>query len=314
MKHPITVVLLFIFLAGLLFAGSASQGQEETAAEHRLRIIDLTPRFVAFYDAAEGLDPDERWALWEEMYRFAAVPPTPEGQTMARSLLDQAWPHYEGVIDALRLGAEELGYDAEESFLRVAELFDAADTPLEVQVLYFVGGFERNAFMAGNAPPMVALPVENGVEYLEITGPHELIHAVHVQLSGSSGGWERSVANAILSEGLAMRGTQALYPDLPATRHLAASEEWIAEMAANETGILEGLRPLLTQSDSQTIGAVLMGPGPSGQHREAYYAGWVLTAQLLDEGWTFSRLARIPDEDMPDLLDGAIARRLDQDR
>lgn len=43
-----------------------------------LDVEDLTPRFLAFYEAvqAEGADADRRWQLWQEHYGFAAVPPT----------------------------------------------------------------------------------------------------------------------------------------------------------------------------------------------------------------------------------------------
>lgn len=47
---------------------------------HKVDIVDLTPRFLDFYQQAtrEDLTPDSRWALWEELYNFAGVPPTPE--------------------------------------------------------------------------------------------------------------------------------------------------------------------------------------------------------------------------------------------
>jgi len=39
------------------------------------------------------------------MYHFAAVPPTPEGDKMARDLLDRAWDRYPSVLEQIRLGA-----------------------------------------------------------------------------------------------------------------------------------------------------------------------------------------------------------------
>ena len=63
----------------------------------------LTPKFLKFYDEAtrEAASPDQRWALWKRDYDFAAVPPTPAGQTMARQMLDRAWPRYPDALDQI---------------------------------------------------------------------------------------------------------------------------------------------------------------------------------------------------------------------
>jgi hypothetical protein len=70
-----------------------------------LEVVDLTPRFLAFYEAAQAVDTDAdvRWRLWQEHYGFAAVPPTPDGQALARRLLDEAWTAYPGVPAQLYL-------------------------------------------------------------------------------------------------------------------------------------------------------------------------------------------------------------------
>jgi hypothetical protein len=47
--------------------------------ERTLEVVDMTPRFIDFYQAAAAADRETRWALWNEKYGFAAVPPTPEG-------------------------------------------------------------------------------------------------------------------------------------------------------------------------------------------------------------------------------------------
>src|SRR5690606_26832582 len=74
----------------------AARVGSEWQVPHELDVIDLTPRFLDFYERAshEGLDPDARWTLWQEAYGFAAVPPTPEGSRAARALLDAAWDRY----------------------------------------------------------------------------------------------------------------------------------------------------------------------------------------------------------------------------
>lgn len=50
----------------------------------------LQPRFLDFHAAAQGLDTDARWTAWQDRYGFGAVPPGPEGEAVARRLLDAA--------------------------------------------------------------------------------------------------------------------------------------------------------------------------------------------------------------------------------
>jgi hypothetical protein len=71
-----------------------------------LEIADKSQSFLQFYAAASqpGVDEAERWALWQKMYHFAAVPPTPEGERMARSMLDKAWPRYAAAMPVIRSG------------------------------------------------------------------------------------------------------------------------------------------------------------------------------------------------------------------
>jgi hypothetical protein len=92
------------------------------AAKVAVTITDLTPKFMAFYSAVEQehADPDRRWALWKQMYDFAAVPPTAEGQKMARTLLDEAWPRYPSVLAQIRAGAAGMSPKPEAAVREVA--------------------------------------------------------------------------------------------------------------------------------------------------------------------------------------------------
>lgn len=70
-----------------------------------LKLFDLTPRFLTFYDLARGeTDPDRRWALWQEHYRFAAIPPTEEGLRQARRMLDESFHRYPEALERIQAG------------------------------------------------------------------------------------------------------------------------------------------------------------------------------------------------------------------
>ncbi|HKS56963.1 MAG TPA: hypothetical protein VJS12_16835, partial [Steroidobacteraceae bacterium] len=43
---------------------------EVTDGQRRLHIVDLSPRFLDFYQATADVDADSRWQLWNEKYGF----------------------------------------------------------------------------------------------------------------------------------------------------------------------------------------------------------------------------------------------------
>ncbi len=65
------------------------------AAEHVLAIDNRVGKFQAFYASAttKTPDPDSRFKLWEKGDGLAAVPPGPDGDTMARQLFKIALAH-----------------------------------------------------------------------------------------------------------------------------------------------------------------------------------------------------------------------------
>ena len=117
-----------------------------------LEVVDLTPRFLTFYDAAQatGTDADERWRLWQEHYGFAAVPPTPDGQALARRLLDDAWTAYPDIVGQIRAGAAGLAPAPEPILRSVARILDCRQD-VTVRLVVFVGALEGNAFSTMNA-------------------------------------------------------------------------------------------------------------------------------------------------------------------
>src|SRR5690349_11230827 len=117
------------------------------APEVSLTVVDLTPKFLRFYAAASkpGVTETERWRLWNELYGFAAVPPTPEGTKMARSMLDQAWPRFASALPGIRKGADAIRPAPPETLRQVAALL-AATVPIRARLIAAVGDFEGNDF------------------------------------------------------------------------------------------------------------------------------------------------------------------------
>lgn len=277
-----------------------------------VEVKDLSPKFLAFYDAAvaEKADPESRFQLWKEKYGFAALPPVPERDQMARKLLDTAWPAYPEVLDRIRAGAAGMRPDPG-SLLREVAAKLGAEGPLKVRIVAYVGAREQNAyFFADKGSLNVAVPIEESPEWRDPVLVHEMTHAVHHSLAGLSEGWERTIARTLFAEGLAVRVTEALRPGLSEAVYLEHRPGWLAEAQGKQREILEGLRPHLRAKDSATVMRFTMGKGTTGVERESYYAGWLVIGHLLQQGKTFAELARIPEEQTAEIVDRVLGEML----
>jgi hypothetical protein len=288
---------------------TATLRPKPTAAARRVIVVDMTPKFLTFYDSATArqADTDGRWELWQRLYNVAAVPPTPFGRQMARRLLDSAWARYPTALPRIRQGLAGLGVSPDSILGHVSRLLGCGDT-LRVGLRLFVGGFEGNAF-AYNAPdgtPFVAIPVEAGDPQLSMV--HEFAHAVHRSsaCAGFPPGYRQSLALLVLSEGVAMRVTERLIPGHPATYYLHGSDEWLASAQARRASILQGVRKHLRQTDEATVQRFTFGAGTSGVSREAYYAGWEVMGALLRMGLSLHDIATTPASEVPELVERAI--------
>jgi hypothetical protein len=280
-----------------------------------LTIKDLTPKFLIFYDEAtkEKASPEQRWELWKRDYDFAAVPPTPEGEAIAKKLLDDAWARYPAVLDRIRKGAAGLTPDPHATIRSIAELL-CPEKPVNVTLLVYVGGFEENAFTAAQGGKiMTAIPIEGDPSRRTILMTHELTHAVHISMGSFSGGWIRTIGTTVLTEGLAMRVTQKLLPGQPEAGYVDGRPGWFAEATKLRSAILKDIQPALNSDKSEDVMRFTMGKGPSGLEREAYYAGWLVVGYWLDHGMTFADIARIPEAKMPSRVNEVIENLLAQD-
>lgn len=302
--------LVLALVVALLLPATALAGDPALSdgARVTLAVTDLSPKFLAFYEAArqENAAPERRWELWKKLYGFAAVPPTPEGERMARALLDGAWPRYPQVLPQVRLGAAGMKPEPQATMDAVTRLLHPDKTG-EVRLLAFVGGFDHNAFTAAqNGRIMVAIPLEMDPAERERTMAHEFTHAVQIAMGSFSGGWERSIGATVLTEGLASRASARLFPNQPAARFIEMTPGWLAQASERRRAILEGIRPHLQSATSDDVTRFTIGKGTSGLEREAYYAGWEVVGYWLDHGMSFADIARIREREMPARVGAAI--------
>lgn len=276
-----------------------------------IELNDLSARFLAFFDAAKNeADEERRFALWQAHYAFAAVPPGPQGEALARQLLRQAWSRYPAALPVIRRGAGPIGAEALTMLVRIANLLGDRE-PIDVKLLAYVGGFEDNAFTYADAGrPVVAVPIETSPRQRSLLLAHELTHAVHLKTAKLSGGWERSIAQTIIQEGLATHVARRVAPGQPLVAYLEHTPGWWNAAQAKRSAILKAILPVLEKSDGETVFRFTIGPGPNGLEREAYAAGWYVIEDLLTQGTSLAEIARIPEERMASVVRSSIERLL----
>jgi hypothetical protein len=274
-----------------------------------ITVKDLSPQFLDFYAAARDMAPDARFQTWREMYGFAAVPPTPQGDSIARKLLDAAWPQYASALSTIRAGAAGMRPAPLAIALSVADLLEAP-RPIRFGLTAYVGGFETNAFTYGTANgPVIAAPIEMDEATRAVLLPHEMTHAIHMIVGHLDMGYERTLGRVIFEEGLAMRVVQRLRPGLAEFQYVGDAP-WFNAAMAERRRILDQMLPHLEAKDGETVFKFTMGTGSTGRQREAYVAGWLVAGDLLRHGQTFPALARLPEAQLPAIVRDSINRML----
>lgn len=268
---------------------------------HVLDVVNRVPKFQKFHADAEGLDRAARWALWQKEYGIAAVPPTPEGQQLARKQLDGAWPRYAALIPRLPAMEKTAEQDARALFAATNKLYATNGIPIHTKVVFFVGQFDGNEFTVpamNGQPPTVVMPVEN--PRLKIELAHEMSHSVNFQLANVQNSFGAPIGETIFLEGLAMHANKVLVPGLPdaAYTELASEPGWFNRCTANRAAVIEGILPYLDKAGPDVATKFTFGSGTTGMDRELYCAGWFAVGRLLASGKTFPQLARIPESKM----------------
>lgn len=264
-----------------------------------IEVKNLGPNFLKFYNLAneENMTLDDRWQLWKEHYGFAAVPPGEDGKKWARNLLDEAWTKYEESMNYIETFEPDL--DRLESYLTDIKSLLGCNEPIDLVIIYFVGGFENNAFVAPTDEGRAALclPIEG--ESTDVVLTHELTHIVHSKTAGLTTQWERSVASLILQEGLATHVSRYMIPGEDDENYIEYTEGWLKSCRRKSKSILEGIYPYFEDSESDTIFKFTFGSGTTGHEREAYFVGWEFVGRLLDEGVSFKEMANVEEADIP---------------
>jgi hypothetical protein len=292
---------IFAFILALIAAMPAAPAQQRSAVT--LHVKNDVPKFERFYrDASKpGVTEAKRWALWQQEYGIAAVPPTPEGQKLARKQLDAAWPRYKALLPQLPALTSRAIASANVAVRRISQQLDPQATPATIVLLVYVGQFDNNAFSVpamNGAPPETLMPVET--PNIELLLAHELSHDVNFALAGVKNSFGAPLGETIFLEGLAMRSASRVFPGQPdsAYTEMPGDHGWLANCLRQKTAVLRGVSTYLHRSGPEIGARFTFGDGTTGMHREAYCAGWIIFGTLLEHGQTLAHLATIPEDRM----------------
>lgn len=267
-----------------------------------VNVINLVPKFLSFYKAAiqQNLDEEKRWELWKDTYNFAAVPPTDEGREVARNLLDNAWNKYESFISIFEKWIPES--QKVKAFLGEVKNLLGYDYKIEFTLIYFVGGFEDNPFVAPIGENKVALCLPIETEQSDIYLVHELTHVVHQKTANMKNDWERNIASIIMQEGLATHVSKQLIPGHKEKEYIEISHGWLKSCYKNKKEIIKNIIPYLEDSEPESVMKFTMGNGSTNHHREAYFVGWLLVKLLLQQGMSIEEIAHIQEDEIPQYI------------
>lgn len=287
-------------------------------APHVLDIDNRVPKFETFYADAvkQPLDAAARFALWKKEDGLAAVPPGPDGDKMARALLDAAWARYPALMPKLNALTRAASETARDAFSKVNTLLETDNNPIHSRLILYVGQFDNNAFTVppmGGKPATVLFPVEDVAA--KVTLAHELTHSVHLQLAHVKNSFGAPVGETMFLEGLAMRTAQRAVPGLPEKLYveMPADRGWLKQCYAKKSEVLARIVPDLEKSGNDVAMKYTFGNGNTGMHREVYCAAWIVMGKLLATR-SLAELARIPEDKMVATMRAGLAGEADRSK
>jgi hypothetical protein len=232
---------------------------------------------------------------------MAAVPAGPEGDAMARKMLDAAWPRYPSLMPTLPSLARAAEEGAREVFDTDLAVLEARDAPIHTKLILHVGQFTDTAYSVPpleGEPATSVMPVENSA-YRRVLA-HELAHTIHFQLAGGIDPYKSSLGQMMFIEGLAMRVAQRAEPGRIDADYAAmpGDAEWMPRCFANKDRIIRGILADLDKTEPKIEFKYTFGKGNSGMQREVYCAAWFAFNALLDHGQSLPELARLPADRM----------------
>jgi len=181
-------------------------------------VHDLVPEFLAFWDRARDLPPDEQARAWHRL--FEAHPAIGNDLTRQDRPFDpaRALGLYPGLHDRIVANAPHVRRWIEDAYAPVAAAFEA--DRIEVHGYGIVGLVTSNGWsapIAGAEALFLAVERIPDEKAARLLGTHEMAHAIHGHLAGTD---LETLGYFLFAEGFVTRLTMELMPEYPESEHL----------------------------------------------------------------------------------------------
>jgi hypothetical protein len=294
-----------VCLAAALFAPAAGAGP---VPEVSVEIKDLTPGFVAFYDAQARVPDNERIA---EARPFGLTEETASDTRPDSYAFDVGWTHFVAAMPFIRQGAAALRPSPDEALRRIAALL-RAEVPVQVTLTTKVeidGNTVPTIYRASKGVAII-LPFQDDPRRVSVRMAQAMTQAVLIAMGTRDNTPSHTVAAAVLQTGLALRAARSLFPDRTELDVIEPYAGAFADAPARRTQILQDIRGALADGNQRLTEST----GPAGIACEVCYAGWLVTGFWLAHGESFAEIARVKETDAPARVAEAIDLMLKEQR
>jgi hypothetical protein len=285
------------------------------------QLIDLTPDFLAFWDAAQGRSPAKQQRLWYERYEFPHQKLFAQcgGRHGNAAALPAALARYPSLVPHLPATVAEVRAAIARTGPAVAALFGLER--LDLRSVLLVGMFWSDGWIAEvEGVPTCFIAVEYLTPAAEprvgLLLAHETAHIAHAMCLGAAWDELETVGQHLFLEGLATVASAHLVPGYdPATyawlglahtpRGLTL-DEWTAACTAAWPRVKSLLRQDVAAVDPAVFAPYFLQAPADLPERIGYFAGWQLVAAFAQEH-AVAELARWPPQRIQERVAQALA-------
>ena len=296
----------FVLASGFLLTGSPSwlHAQEPPSKAVTVELRDYAPEFAAGFESLAGSDDAAlRLKLWNQQTQAASFLATQMPQAELETKVQALWPRYAQNLNLLKAGFAALKPSPVEAMNRINRELRFKES-LKLSFVAYAGLFDNRVFSTvEDGVGTLYLPLEAGGETIAPAIAREYAKIAIRQQMGSPA--NQPLAERIVREGLALRMARAALPELPEERFFQPGE--LAAFQAKRKQILAGVRPLLSDSNPETVNRFANGKGPNGLPGEDIYAGYLVVGQWLSSKLDMDYIKKIPRNEVA----GSVTRVID---
>jgi hypothetical protein len=249
-----------------------------------VRVHNLVPDFLAFWEAAQNSSLEEQKRLWLELYEnphraFFDIYYSLWGSP---ARLDRALAQFPAIISSVQKADPERSI--KEGVATCARLLQMPEPDFEY--IAMVALFTSNGWATtyqGRTVSFLALEYFTEQRYFDVLVTHEAAHSFHALARKGDWSEEYQIGQALFEEGLATTVSAVACPNLTELEYLwfgPGYEAWLTECQRRSDELLTSLRATIDCADVTTYGRFFMGPGETFPARSGYLVGYRLVRQL----------------------------------